>query len=81
MPGKLFIISAPSGAGKTTLVTALINDIGKSHALERVVTYTSKAPRSAEVNGVDYHFVTPEQFEGYIAAGFFLEWSTAYGTY
>jgi guanylate kinase len=81
MPGKLFVISAPSGAGKTTLVTALINDIGKSHVLERVVTYTSKSPRPAEVNGVDYHFITPQEFERRIAAGFFLEWSTAYGTY
>lgn len=81
MPGKLFVISAPSGAGKTTLVNALINDMGKSHNLERVITYTSKTPRPAEVNGIDYHFVTPAEFERLIGEGFFLEWSTAYGTY
>lgn len=81
MAGKLFVISAPSGAGKTTLVNALISDMNKDHTLQRVITYTSKTPRPAEVHGVDYHFVTPQEFERLIKAGFFLEWSTAYGTY
>ncbi|MFI5333320.1 MAG: guanylate kinase [Candidatus Babeliales bacterium] len=81
MPGKLFVISGPSGAGKTTLVNALITTIGASHNVERVVTYTSKKPRPAEVNGIDYHFVTPQEFERLLEEGFFLEWSTAYGTY
>lgn len=81
MPGKLFIISAPSGAGKTSLVTALMNDSAFKDILERAVTYTSRAPRPVEVAGRDYHFISVEEFESRMAEGFFLEWSTAYGTY
>jgi guanylate kinase len=79
--GKLFLISACSGAGKTSLVTQLIADVGASCQLERVITYTTKGPRTCEVPGVDYHFLAHEEFEQKLADGFFLEWSDAYGAY
>lgn len=79
--GKLFLVSACSGAGKTSLVTQLITDIGASCQLERVITYTTKGPRACEVPGVDYHFLAHEEFEQKLAEGFFLEWSDAYGAY
>ncbi len=79
--GKLFIIAAPSGAGKTSLVTALIERIGQSHVLSRVITYTTKIPRLGDVDGEDYHFLSIDQFEQKIEEDFFLEWSLAYGNY
>jgi guanylate kinase len=81
MVGKLFIISAPSGAGKTTLVNAVLNRVSVHYSIERVITYTTKQPRSGEINGRDYNFLSPTAFEQKIKEGFFLEWSTAYGTY
>ena len=81
MIGKIFVISAPSGAGKTSLVKALLNRMGNTHQLRRVVTYTSKAPRPGDRSGVDYHFVTPDEFEQKVQDNFFMEWSDAYGAY
>lgn len=81
MAGKLFIISAPSGAGKTTLVAALIARYGSIFNLERVITCTSKQARCVEQNGQDYHFLTCEDFEAKINEGFFVEWSKAYDAY
>jgi len=81
MAGKLFIISAPSGAGKTTLVRALVDRFGSYYALERVVTYTSKTPRSGEEHGLDYHFLSANEFEEKIGQNFFMEWSKAYDAY
>lgn len=81
MAGKLFIISAPSGAGKTTLVNAVIERYGLHYDLERVITYTSKKPRTTEQHGRDYHFVSPIEFEQKIRQGFFMEWSGAYEAY
>lgn len=79
MVGKIFVVSAPSGAGKTTLVTELVSRYpGK---LERVVTYTTREPRYNEIDGVDYCFISVKEFEEKITQGFFIEWSTAYGTY
>ncbi len=77
--GKLFVVSAPSGAGKTTLVRMVCDRIGKQCQLETVVTYTTKEPRSDEQDGKDYHFLSSDAFECKIADGFFIEWSTAYG--
>jgi len=79
--GKLFLVSACSGAGKTSLVTQLVADVGASCKLERVITYTTKGPRTCEVPGVDYHFLAHKEFEQKLAEGFFLEWSDAYGAY
>jgi guanylate kinase len=78
--GKLFIISASSGAGKTTLVQLLLEHL-KDVALARVITYTTKAPREKEVPGVDYHFLTEDEFRNKIQEDFFLEHSKAYGAY
>jgi guanylate kinase len=79
--GKLFIISAPSGAGKTTLTAELMARCGRELSLERVITYTSRLPRSGEVDGVDYFFISEKEFQSRIKAGFFAEWSHVYGAY
>ena len=79
--GKIFVISAPSGAGKTTLVNKVCDQIGQQCFLERVITYTTKKPRPNEQNGKDYHFLTVGEFEQKIQEGFFIEWSVAYGHY
>lgn len=81
MPGTLFIVNAPSGAGKTALVETLLSRIAHFYPIKRVVTYTSRAPRTGEVNGRDYCFITPVEFERSIERGFFLEWSNDYGHY
>jgi guanylate kinase len=79
--GKLFILSAPSGAGKTTLAHKLIERCGERYSIERVITYTSKKPRSSEIHGKDYHFISEQEFKEKMREGFFLEWSTTYGAY
>ena len=78
MSGHLFIICAPSGAGKTSLVAELLKiDSG----IRLSVSYTTRAPRNGEVNGRDYHFVTPEDFQARQAAGEFLESALVHGNY
>ena len=80
--GKLFVVSAPSGAGKTTLVTEVIRRMGDVCSLERVITYTTKPARPGEDrHGIDYHYLSTQDFEAKIANGFFLEWSGVYGYY
>jgi len=80
--GKLFVVSAPSGAGKTTVVTALITRMtAAGESLERVITYTTRALRLGERDGVDYHFISVSEFECKIKEGFFINWSGAYGNY
>jgi guanylate kinase len=74
--GLLFIVSAPSGAGKTTLVERLVEEIPH---LRMSRSYTSRAAREGETDGVDYNFVTRERFEEMIAAGDFLEWAPVFG--
>jgi guanylate kinase len=76
--GNLFVVVAPSGAGKTTLVTELLK---REPNIKESMSYTTRAPRQGEVNGVDYHFVTRAQFEKMIAAGEFLEYANVYGNY
>jgi guanylate kinase len=75
--GKLFVISAASGSGKSTLVDALLERLGGR--AKRVVTCTTRRPRGAERDGVDYHFLTVEEFERRIAAGDFLEYARIHG--
>lgn len=75
MLGRIFIVSAPSGAGKTSLISALLEKWSVPKHLERVVTFTTKQPRSTEMPGKDYHFVSKEKFSELIDLGFFLEWS------
>ncbi len=74
--GLLFIVSAPSGAGKTTLVERLVEQIPH---LRMSRSYTSRAARSGETDGVDYNFVTRDRFEAMAAAGDFLEWAEVFG--
>ena len=76
MSGALFIISAPSGGGKTSLVRALLD---AEPDLRLSVSYTTRAPRTGEVNGRDYHFVDPSQFKRMLEAGEFLESAVIYG--
>jgi guanylate kinase len=74
--GTLFIVSGPSGAGKTTLINRVrekLEPLGIS--LYFSVSHTTRAPRGAERDGADYHFVSQARFEAMIAAGEFLEWA------
>jgi guanylate kinase len=70
MIGNLFIIAAPSGAGKTSLVRALLE---ADQQVKLSVSYTTRQPRPGEVNGVDYHFVDEAEFLRMMALGDFLE--------
>jgi guanylate kinase len=72
----LILISAPSGAGKTTLVNLLL--AAQPH-MTRAVTCTTREPRAGEKDGVDYHFFTAEEFLKRLHAGNFLEHATVYG--
>lgn len=81
MSGKLFVISGSSGAGKTTLVTAVLETLQKEHPIKRVVTYTTRAIRQGEVDGKDYYFVSVQEFKQKIEEGFFIEWSNWYDNY
>jgi guanylate kinase len=74
--GLLFIVSAPSGAGKTTLVERLVADV-PGIVMSR--SYTSRQVRSGEADGVDYNFISRSRFEAMIAAGEFLEWADVFG--
>jgi guanylate kinase len=74
--GLLFIVSAPSGAGKTTLVERLVEQLPH---LRMSRSYTSRPARQGESDGVDYNFVTRDRFEAMAAAGEFLEWADVFG--
>src|SRR5437588_337519 len=74
--GLLFIVSAPSGAGKTTVVERLVEQTPR---LKMSRSYTSRPSREGETDGVDYNFVTRHQFERMAAAGQFLEWAEVFG--
>jgi len=74
--GKILVLAAPSGAGKRTLVLALRD---RGHALATPVSMTTRAPRDGERDGVDYHFVTREEFERRRTADEFVEWAEVHG--
>lgn len=76
MTGALFIVSAPSGGGKTSLVKALL---ASEPEVKLSVSHTTRAPRPGEENGRDYHFVSAEEFERMQRAGEFLESAVIYG--
>jgi guanylate kinase len=76
MSGRLFIIAAPSGAGKTTLIDALLRD---DPALRLSVSYTTRAPRPGEVDGREYHFVDEKTFLAMRERGEFLESAEVHG--
>jgi guanylate kinase len=75
-PGLLLVLSAPSGAGKTTLARRFV----ARHADATFsISVTTRAPRGSERDGVDYHFVTPERFEALVAARALAEWAEVHG--
>jgi guanylate kinase len=76
--GKLFVISAPSGVGKTTLCRRLLERIS---GISFSVSYTTRNPRQGEFDGIDYHFVTQDRFEEMVSADAFLEWARVYGNF
>ena len=73
---KLFLLSGTSGVGKTTIAYKLLEQMPD---LKRLVTYVTREPRPGEVDGIDYHFVTREEFEKRLAAGEFFEHDEHYG--
>lgn len=76
--GLLFIVSAPSGAGKTTLAEHLVQILPN---LRMSRSYTSRPARPGERDGIDYHFVTRAQFEAMMAGHEFLEWADVFGNF
>ena len=76
--GLLFIVSAPSGTGKTTLVERLVQHVPN---LRMSRSYTSRAARAGEQNGVDYNFISRDRFEALIGEQAFLEWADVFGSY
>ena len=76
MAGHLYIIAAPSGAGKTTLVRMLLeNDSG----IRLSISYTTRAPRPGEQDGREYNFVDMATFQGMVGRGEFIEWAEVHG--
>lgn len=73
--GILFVVSSPSGAGKTTLAHRL----AKNHNLHFSVSYTTRKPRTGERDGVDYHFVSDDVFSQMVQGQLFAEWAVVHG--
>lgn len=76
---RVFILSAPSGTGKTTVIRALLDALG--HRVFFSVSATTRPPRPSERDGVDYFFWSPERFQDAIQRGDFLEYATVFGEY
>lgn len=76
--GLIFVISAPAGTGKTTLVRMLQEEF---HHVVESISFTTRSPRSNEIAGRDYHFITTEEFEKKIKEGEFLEYAKVFGNY
>ena len=74
--GTLYVISAASGAGKTSLVSAVLRQVSD---IEVSVSHTTRKPREGEVDGVNYHFITTDDFESMVADGDFFEHATVFG--
>src|SRR4051812_42834031 len=74
--GLMLVLSAPSGAGKTTLAHRLIADVPRAAFS---VSYTTREPRGTERDGVDYHFVDSRTFQQRIERGDFVEWAEVHG--
>jgi guanylate kinase len=75
-PGNLFVVAAPSGAGKSSLVKALLELDAK---LMVSVSHTTRAPRGQEQNGREYWFIAPEEFQAMVDRGDFFEWAQVHG--
>lgn len=78
--GNLYILSAPSGAGKSSLINALLADVPKSE-VQLSISHTTRNPRPGEENGVHYYFTNHDEFKALIEKGHFLEWAEVFGNY
>ena len=78
MSGNLFVVVAPSGTGKTSLVAGLLR---REPHLRLSISYTTRKPREGEAHGREYHFIARDEFERMIASGDFLEYANVYGNY
>ncbi|NOH80856.1 guanylate kinase [Vibrio sp. RE86] len=78
--GTLYIVSAPSGAGKSSLISAML-ETNPTYAMKVSVSHTTRGMRPGEQDGVHYHFVQKEHFEDLIAKGEFLEYAEVFGNY
>ena len=72
---KAILFSAPSGSGKTTIIREILK---RFDCFEFSISATSRQPREGERDGVDYYFLTPEEFERRVSEGMFLEWEEVY---
>jgi ribose 1,5-bisphosphokinase PhnN len=79
--GTLYIISSPSGAGKSSLLNALLTQHNAAGKMQLSVSHTTRATRPGEEHGVHYHFVKVEEFKALIERGDFLEWAEVFGNY
>ncbi|RHW76413.1 guanylate kinase [Colwellia sp. RSH04] len=81
--GNLFILSAPSGAGKSSLIKALLAQGNDSNTrdMQVSVSHTTRAPRPGEKNGEHYHFVSVDEFKAQISQGTFYEYAEVFGNY
>lgn len=74
--GLMLVLSSPSGAGKTTMTKRLL---ANDPQISLSVSATTRAPRTGEIDGQDYHFVSQDKFDAMVATGQFLEWATVFG--
>lgn len=79
--GTLYIVSAPSGAGKSSLIDAILKRFNADDSLRLSVSHTTRAPRGEEVDHVSYHFVTKEEFEALIGRNAFYEYAKVFDNY
>jgi guanylate kinase len=75
-PGNLFVVAAPSGAGKSSLVKALLE---LDSRVQPSVSHTTRAPRGQEKHGREYFFISQQEFDAMVAANAFVEWATVHG--
>ncbi|WGE32791.1 guanylate kinase [Actinobacillus genomosp. 2] len=80
MLGNLYILSAPSGAGKSSLINALLADLPRSE-VQLSISHTTRNPRPGEEYGVHYYFTDHTDFKALIEKGHFLEWAEVFGNY
>lgn len=78
--GNLYILSAPSGAGKSSLIDALLADLSRTE-VQLSISHTTRNPRPGEEDGVHYYFTNHAEFEALIEKGHFLEWAEVFGNY
>ncbi len=79
--GTLFVISSPSGAGKSSLLNALLSRHNSDASMALSVSHTTRQPRPGEEDGVHYHFVSKESFQGLIDRQAFFEWAEVFGNF